>query len=43
MNNPVPLEYVTSFAETNQAMMQQLATTLLSAGDQDPNLLALPR
>ena len=33
MNNPMPLEYVTSFAEANQAMMQQLATALLTAGD----------
>ena len=33
MNNPVLVEYVTSFAETSQAMMQQLATTLLTAGD----------
>ena len=24
MNNPVPLEYVTSFAQTNQALMQHL-------------------
>jgi hypothetical protein len=33
MNNPVPLEYVTSFAQTNQALMQHLATALLSGGD----------
>ena len=26
MNNPVPLEYVTSFSQTSQAMMQHLAT-----------------
>ena len=30
MNNPVPLEYVTSFAQTNQALMQHLATALLT-------------
>ena len=33
MNNPMPLEYVTSFAEANQAMMQQLTTALLTSGD----------
>jgi len=33
MNNPVPLEYVTSFAQTNQALMQHLATALLNGGD----------
>jgi hypothetical protein len=33
MNNPIPLEYVTSFAEANQAMMQQLTTALLTSGD----------
>jgi hypothetical protein len=33
MNNPMQLEYVTSFAEANQAMMQQLATALLTSGD----------
>jgi polyhydroxyalkanoate synthase subunit PhaC len=33
MNNPVPLEYVTSFAQTNQALMQHLATALLTGGD----------
>jgi poly[(R)-3-hydroxyalkanoate] polymerase subunit PhaC len=32
MNNPIPLEYVTSFAEANQAMMQQLTTALLTSG-----------
>jgi polyhydroxyalkanoate synthase subunit PhaC len=33
MNNPIPLEYVTSFSQTSQAMMQQLATGLLMSGD----------
>src|SRR6476660_6225765 len=33
MQNPVPLEYVTSFAQTNQALMQHLATALLTGGD----------
>jgi hypothetical protein len=33
MNKPVPLEYVTSFAQTNQALMQHLATALLTGGD----------
>lgn len=26
MNNPIPLEYLTSFSQTGRAMMQQLAT-----------------
>lgn len=33
MNNPIPLEYVTSFVEANQAMMQQLTSALLTSGD----------
>jgi polyhydroxyalkanoate synthase len=33
MNNPIPLEYVTSFSQTSQAMMQQLAAGLLTSGD----------
>jgi polyhydroxyalkanoate synthase len=33
MNNPIPLEYVTSFADANQAMMQQLTSALLTSGD----------
>jgi hypothetical protein len=33
MNNPIPLEYLTSFSQTSQAMMQQLATGLLTRGD----------
>ena len=37
MNNPVPLEYVTSFAQTNQALMQHLATALLTGGDPAAN------
>ena len=37
MNNPVPLEYVTSFAQTNQALMQHLATALLTGGDHAAN------
>jgi hypothetical protein len=28
MNNPIPLEYLTSFSQTRQAMMQQFATGL---------------
>ena len=30
MNQPVPLEWVTSFVQTNQALVQHLATALLS-------------
>ena len=37
MNNPVPLEYVTSFAQTNQALMQHLATALLTGSDNGAN------
>ena len=37
MNNPVSLEYVTSFAQTNQALMQHLATALLTGGDHSAN------
>jgi polyhydroxyalkanoate synthase subunit PhaC len=37
MNNPVPLEYVTSFAQTNQALMLQLATPLLTSGEHGAN------
>jgi polyhydroxyalkanoate synthase subunit PhaC len=33
MNNPIPLEYLTSFSQTSQALMQQLATGLLTRGD----------
>ena len=33
MNNPIPLEYLTSFSQTSQVMMQQLATGLLTSGD----------
>jgi len=33
MNNRIPLEYVTSFADANQAMMQQLTSALLTSGD----------
>ena len=33
MNSPIPLEYVTSFADANQAMMQQLTSALLTSGD----------
>src|SRR4029077_5971541 len=32
MNQPVPLEWVTSFVQTNQALVQHLATALLSSG-----------
>jgi polyhydroxyalkanoate synthase subunit PhaC len=34
MNNTIPHEYVTSFVQTNQALMQHLATALLTGGDQ---------
>jgi len=34
MSTQVPLEYVTSFAQSSQAVMQQLATALLNAGEQ---------
>jgi len=37
MNNPVPLEYVTSFAQTSQALMLQLATPLLTSGEHGAN------
>jgi polyhydroxyalkanoate synthase subunit PhaC len=33
MNTPLPLEYLTSFSQTNQALMQQLATGLLTSAD----------
>ena len=33
MNNPIPLEYVTSFADANQAMMQQLTSAVLTSCD----------
>jgi polyhydroxyalkanoate synthase subunit PhaC len=33
MTNQIPLEYVTSFADANQAMMQQLTSALLTSGD----------
>jgi polyhydroxyalkanoate synthase subunit PhaC len=33
MNNTVSHEYVTSFVQTNQALMQHLATALLTGGD----------
>ncbi len=33
MNDRIPLEYLTSFSQTSQAMMQQLATGLLASGD----------
>jgi polyhydroxyalkanoate synthase len=33
MNNPIPLEYVTSFAQANQALMLHLATPLLTGGE----------
>jgi polyhydroxyalkanoate synthase subunit PhaC len=38
MNNPIPLEYVTSFADANQAMMQQLASALLTSGNAGSDL-----
>jgi polyhydroxyalkanoate synthase subunit PhaC len=33
MDNPVPLEYITSFAQTNQALMLRLAAPLLTGGE----------
>ena len=33
MTNQIPLEYVTSFADLNQAIMQQLTSALLTSGD----------
>ena len=33
MTNQIPLEYVTSFADANQAIMQQLTSALLTSGD----------
>jgi polyhydroxyalkanoate synthase subunit PhaC len=33
MTNQIPLEYVTSFADSNQAIMQQLTSALLTSGD----------
>jgi polyhydroxyalkanoate synthase len=33
MSNAPPLEYVTSFAQASQTMMQQLTTALLTSGD----------
>jgi len=35
MNTAPPLEYVTSFAEASQTMMQQLTTALLTSGESD--------
>jgi hypothetical protein len=37
MNNPIPLEYLMSFSQTSQAMMQQLATGLFTSGDNATN------
>src|SRR3981081_327391 len=37
MKNPIPLEYLMSFSQTSQAMMQQLATGLLTSGDNATN------
>jgi hypothetical protein len=37
MNNPIPHEYLTSFSQTSWAMMQQLATGLLTSGDNATN------
>ena len=37
MNNPIPLEYLMSFSQPSQAMMQQLATGLLTSGDNATN------
>ena len=33
MNTAPPLEYVTSFAQASQTMMQQLTTALLTSGE----------
>jgi hypothetical protein len=32
MNNPVPVEYVSSFTQANQSLMLHLATELLGEG-----------
>jgi hypothetical protein len=37
MNNPIPLEYLMSFSQTSQAMMQQLATGLLTTSRATPS------
>ena len=41
MNTAPPLEYVTSFAEASQTMMQQLTTALLKSGESDADFPAL--
>jgi polyhydroxyalkanoate synthase subunit PhaC len=35
MTSAIPLEYLTSFVQANQALMQQLTNALLSAGDKE--------
>ena len=35
MNTAPPLEYVTSFAEASQTMMQRLTTALITSGEFD--------
>ena len=35
MNTAPPLEYVTSFAEASQTMMQRLTTALITSGESD--------
>jgi hypothetical protein len=35
MNTAPPLEYVTSFAEASQTMMQRLTTALITYGESD--------
>ena len=37
-SNPLPIEYLTSFAQTSQAVMQQLGTVLLASGDSNSDL-----
>jgi polyhydroxyalkanoate synthase len=39
MNGPIPLEYVSSFAQANQALMLHLATELMSEGGRSGDFL----
>lgn len=38
MNGLIPVEYLTSFAETSQALMQQFTTALLTSGEKGADL-----
>ena len=42
MNNPVPVEYVSSFTQANQSLMLHLATELLGEGGASAISSALP-